>query len=595
MIPKTRQTRFSVAVAATVLVAAGMPCASFAVSPLKLAGALEGRVSDDGGKPQMGAVVQIYNRQDKLVDRALTDPEGFFVFGGLLPDVYSIRVTLGTFIPAVRNQIRVLAGESNILDINLSSLFSSIHIVPPGDRGSDIASEDWKWVLRSSGFTRPVFRYLPSEHASSDPSRSSAPVFSDMRGVVRISSGDSFGATPAGELGTTFAFATSVFGSNQVQFAGNVGYGVATNAPSASFRATYSRNLDGVSPELAITMRQLYLPQYGGQPDSASAPLRTMAVSLGDKIQLSDVMDLVYGLEADTMIFGDHLHYLSPYARLTYSLGDAGQIEATYTSGNPRPELGLNPMDANADLQRDMAELGAVPPVTLRSGKANVQRGEDYELGYSRRLGSREVSVSGYYEEVSNAALMIASADGANFSGNLLPDLYSDGVLFNAGNYHTLGYTAAISQNMGENFQLTVMYGSVGVLAPSSKEMVIDSPDELRSLIHATRRQAVTTRASGTVPHIGTQFIASYQFMDDRAVTDGHLYSTQCGQAEPGLNIAVRQPIPPVLGMPFRMEATVDLRNLLAEGYLPISTSDGQTLVLVHTPRSMRGGLNFRF
>jgi len=35
--------------------------------------------------------------------------------------------------------------------------------------------------------------------------------------------------------------------------------------------------------------------------------------------------------------------------------------------------------------------------------------------------------------------------------------------------------------------------------------------------------------------------------------------------------------------------------NLLAEGYLPVSLSDGRRLLLVRNPRSLHGGLNFRF
>jgi hypothetical protein len=42
------------------------------------------------------------------------------------------------------------------------------------------------------------------------------------------------------------------------------------------------------------------------------------------------------------------------------------------------------------------------------------------------------------------------------------------------------------------------------------------------------------------------------------------------------------------------MEASADLRNLLAQGYLPLSAG-GQRLLLVQTPRSVRGGLSFIF
>jgi hypothetical protein len=43
------------------------------------------------------------------------------------------------------------------------------------------------------------------------------------------------------------------------------------------------------------------------------------------------------------------------------------------------------------------------------------------------------------------------------------------------------------------------------------------------------------------------------------------------------------------------MEATADLRNLMAQGYIPLSVAGGQRLLLVENPRSVRGGVNFIF
>ena len=43
-----------------------------------------------------------------------------------------------------------------------------------------------------------------------------------------------------------------------------------------------------------------------------------------------------------------------------------------------------------------------------------------------------------------------------------------------------------------------------------------------------------------------------------------------------------------------RLEATADLRNLLAQGYLTLNTVGGQQLILVENPRSVRGGLSYR-
>ena len=50
---------------------------------------------------------------------------------------------------------------------------------------------------------------------------------------------------------------------------------------------------------------------------------------------------------------------------------------------------------------------------------------------------------------------------------------------------------------------------------------------------------------------------------------------------DPGLNIYVRQPIPSGFNLPWRMEATADLRNMLAQGYLPLSLADGRRILLI--------------
>jgi hypothetical protein len=43
------------------------------------------------------------------------------------------------------------------------------------------------------------------------------------------------------------------------------------------------------------------------------------------------------------------------------------------------------------------------------------------------------------------------------------------------------------------------------------------------------------------------------------------------------------------------VEATAELSNMLAQGYLPLYTPDGQRILLVETPRSLKGGLSFSF
>jgi hypothetical protein len=82
--------------------------------------------------------------------------------------------------------------------------------------------------------------------------------------------------------------------------------------------------------------------------------------------------------------------------------------------------------------------------------------------------------------------------------------------------------------------------------------------------------------------------------MDPRAIMPSHYYLTQRNYAETGLNIRLRQPIPSFLGMPGRLEATAELRNMLAQGYVTVQAG-GQNVLLVQNPRAVRGGLSFIF
>jgi hypothetical protein len=43
------------------------------------------------------------------------------------------------------------------------------------------------------------------------------------------------------------------------------------------------------------------------------------------------------------------------------------------------------------------------------------------------------------------------------------------------------------------------------------------------------------------------------------------------------------------------MDAIVDVRNLLAQGYVPVLGQDGRTVYLVQSARSIRGGVAFSF
>ncbi len=570
-----------------------------------VSGTIAGLVTDASGIPQMGATVLLFNRSDRLCQRALTNDRGSFEFDHLLPGPYMVRVTLASFLPALKNNILVQPGMRSMLNVSMATLFSSVELVYPSAEKRTLMTDDWKWVLRTASSTRPVLRYLPVDPANRrTTSLTEAPAFGETRGVVRVSAGDGGRVSSFGnesDLGTAFALATSLYGNNQIQVSGNIGYSQ-TSMPSAGFRTTFSRDAaSGSAPEVSLTVRQLFAPARmgaaltSGQEPSGIPTLRTMSLSFADSSQISDALRFEYGFSLDSVTFLDRLNYFSPYARLTYSLSPDENFEFTYTSGTARPNLAAGMSGPQAELQNDLNALSIFPRVTLRGGRAKVQRGEDFELGYRRTIGSRTYRVAGYRERITNAALTMVAPGGLYTSGDILPDLFSESSVFNAGDYQSTGYNLSVTQAFGDNLNLTMMYGSGGVLTPESSNLTSNNPEELRSMIRVARRNSVTARASGTSPWTGTQFVGSYQWIDRLSATPSHIYSTLGTRADAGLNIYIRQPIPHCGILPGRLEATADLRNLLEQGYLPMSFADGQRLLLMHSPRSFRGGLAFIF
>ena len=593
---KTRQTVSKCLLGVACLV---VPSMLHAVEPIKLNGAIAGVVRDYLGMPQMGAAVFLYSHQSRMLEKVLTDEHGEFKILGLLPDVYFVKVTFAAFAPTNKQDVKVQPGMRSILNVRLNTLFSSLQLSYPTAENGPLMSDDWKWVLRSSSATRPVLRFLDPIDPATGKSTHAA-MFSETRAMLKVSGGEgaslSEGVANQVDMGTAFALATSFYGTSVLQVAGNLGYGASNGVPVAAFRTSYSRNIGGASPEVSLTMRQLYLPGRLGAAftgnESAVPTFRSMSASFDDSTRVAENVTLKYGMSMDSVSFLEHLNYYSPYARLTYNPTPDSTLELTYTSGNARPDLAQGD-GQDEDLQKDLNSLGLFPRISLREGRAKIQRGEEYEATYSRKAGSRTLHLSGYREAVQNLALSLMGPQGFFGAGDAIPDLFSSSSIFNVGNFGSTGATVALTQELGRHVSLTAMYGTAGALTVADRELVSSSPDELRSMIRQGRRQSATARVNATIPHSGTHLIASYQWSGDRRwLTPGNLYSTQSFRPMPGMNLYIRQPIP---GLGKHVEATADLRNLLAQGYLPLSTSDGQSLLLVQNPRSFRGGLSFIF
>jgi len=104
--------------------------------------------------------------------------------------------------------------------------------------------------------------------------------------------------------------------------------------------------------------------------------------------------------------------------------------------------------------------------------------------------------------------------------------------------------------------------------------------------------QTYSISLSGTLDGTGTRWRASYRWQPADTVTSVAPFSA--GSLEPFLNMHIRQPIR-LHRDGMSIEAIVDMRNLLAQGYRPYLVNDGSLLIFAQDQRSFGGGVAFTF
>ena len=138
----------------------------------------------------------------------------------------------------------------------------------------------------------------------------------------------------------------------------------------------------------------------------------------------------------------------------------------------------------------------------------------------------------------------------------------------------------------------TLDYGYGGVLDLNNTDVALQ---DARRDTYVRDRHTAAAKFSGVLPGAKTRWIASYRWISGQALTPVDMFNESAGQADPYLNIFLRQPIPGTGFLPCHMDAVVDVRNLLAQGYVPVMGQDGRTLYLVQSARTVRGGVAFTF
>ena len=326
-----------------------------------------------------------------------------------------------------------------------------------------------------------------------------------------------------------------------------------------------------------------------------------MSLSIYEVADPVDGVHLEYGMTGESVESAQPTSRVSPFARLTVDAGLIGQFLAAYSDGGRPDELSAHQTQqlsetgaSSDDLLTAVNALARLPELSNRDGRLELQRTQNYELGYSKTEGSRTWAASAFYEDVSNGRIYVAGNTSALNSNDLLWDGVSTTSTYNVGHYDRSGYLASLDQRVNEALDIAMAYGRMGGFT-ADVSGAAQGMGTQEKFLDERNHNVATANVHTHLPKTGTQITANYGWVDSGAVIPRHIFTTQNTYVSPGLNIMIRQPLPSFFGMPGRLELTADLRNLLAQGYLPLSGGDDRSLLVVQAPRAIRGSLNFIF
>lgn len=540
------------------------------LSAIERSATISGYVRDASGNPQMGAVVEILDATDRTLT-VFSDGAGYYTATGLLPGLYSLKASAPSFLPALREKIGLRPGASINVNVTLNTLLDMMQLGPVRNLPD---SDDWKWTLRSVA-NRPILRIFD------DPNTTVEKQDHELRGTLSFLAGSAAAGYGTGsDMSAGFTLERSMFSGGRLAFSGDVGYG--QSLPAAVLRAGYAHHSDtGGETTIGVTVHR-FAPS---DPNLHNAALQALALSASDDVTLADIVELKFGSEMQTIQFLGNVTAFRPYGTADVHLNPDTVLAYEYTTSRPdmRNEKGFDSSPA------DLSESN--PRVAVLNYAPQVERAQHQEVSFSHRIGKNNLQLAAYYDHVGNTVLT-GTGNVTAAGGFLLPDVTSGTFSYAGGNLNTNGMRAVLQRKFSSDLTATIDYAYGGALNLTQADVQLQSAQQA---VATQRRHAVAAKLSGTLPHTHTRWITSYRWVSGQSITPVDMFNSSPGQSDPYLNVFIRQPIPSMGFLPVHMEAIIDVRNLLAQGYVPVMGQDGQTVYLVQAARSLRGGVAFTF
>ena len=584
---------------------------AFGAQPGKLAG----KVTDLLGNAVKEAVVMVsgpcIGDGEKLcaafgepLKRVLTGPQGKFSLDRLIPGWYLVVVSSPARLSAVRvisKLVHVATGDSAAADFKLSNLLQlPVAGSGPGNVSLQTLGEDWKWVLRTSKASRPVFRFQDRNSGPDLHPKKEREVFLPPQILLALMPRETGRQPLAGNRGMTsvLAYFRPLSDNSDFMVAGSVGKPGDRSETSLATTFRSGNFTEGRKRKISVAVHRLNLigsPGFHSQTDEGLSAARGIKFSYSETRQLLPDLTLTAGLEADHLDAVQTASAIRPQMELKYRQSQGTTIALRYSSQTPVAE---------STLLEQVGRLNAFPRITLRNFSPELESLHHVELSVQKNLGGpSRLEVATYVDRIENAAVLgFGDIEALGISGgSFLPNPAGRGNMLNAGDFRTSGFRAAYERQLSENFRVLVSYALGGALvAGNPGENRTTGLDrqlsrDVRDFLRVGRTHVVTGKWMARIRASQTRFTTTYQWASQPVVSQVDPYGQAKAQADPYLNLAIRHPLPQFSFLPGRVEAIADIRNLLAQGYVPVLEQGEQVLFLVPSYRSFRGGFSLLF
>ena len=542
-----------------------------------------GVVRDATGTPQVGIIVELLRADSTLAARVFTDSKGNYSIASVLPGQYALKAMGGSFIPTLKQNLRIRA--NTIVNLTLNSLYDLMEFAPQMRRPRPQGEDDWAWTLRTAE-SRPLLRWQEDGSPilvwdGAAETRGGAP---NRRRVRLIASAGEkrFGS---GGQQLSMAMQQDTSARRRVAMSAEISPDAAGLMDAMlGFRQEMANT--GLGSSSVQTLAAVMVdPEAGSgsQQGLEAAAFRTwQSLELLDSLEAEAGSDQVMARVGDGTQNGSAVFAALPFASVTLHHGQGALEYRVATARTADPEGG------------ESLPGQWLPVLSERNGELVLEHGLHQELGWSTSTGPAEMQVVFYGDTLENPMIegfgrLNSSADGSQW---MLVDGAS-GLVQTAGpNYSTTGMLASVESRLPGHNRVKLSYASGDALVMQASA----KPEDVATIVqgaHSRRAQMYSISLSGTADGTGTRWRASYRWQPESTVTQVAPFAVDA--SEPYLNVYIRQPIWMNRQGPGGMEAQVDLRNLLAEGYQPFLTSDGSRLYFAQAQRCIRGGLAFTF